>query len=162
MLHTMCRLWLVCTLSYNHSITVVMVEVLSVKRVRWSSGDWLVTLKTLSVSYCYRWAIRARCWTTDSISYINPWASSIYNSYPWRLWHGHCSAGPIWLHKCNQVSSTPASSCFTHFFRVNDDGAGDGKNSKIVQKLMPDRDYFVQIQTFDPKGGKFEFSITAW
>ena len=46
--------------------------------------------------------------------------------------------------------------------RVNDDGAGDGKNSKIVQKLMPDRDYYLQIQTFDPKGGKFEFSITAW
>jgi hypothetical protein len=46
--------------------------------------------------------------------------------------------------------------------RVNDDGAGDGKNSKIVQKLMPDKDYYLQIQTFDPKGGKFEFSITAW
>ena len=46
--------------------------------------------------------------------------------------------------------------------RVNDDGAGDGRNSKIVQKLMPDKDYFVQIQTFDPQGGKFEFSITAW
>ena len=46
--------------------------------------------------------------------------------------------------------------------RVNDDGAGDGKNSKIVQRLMPDRDYYLQIQTFDPKGGKFEFSITAW
>jgi hypothetical protein len=45
---------------------------------------------------------------------------------------------------------------------VNDDGAGDGKNSKIVQKLMPDKDYYLQIQTFDPKGGKFEFSITAW
>ena len=47
-------------------------------------------------------------------------------------------------------------------YRVNDDGAGDGKNAKIVERLMPDRDYFLQIQTFHPEGGKFEFSITAW
>ena len=46
--------------------------------------------------------------------------------------------------------------------RVNDDGAGDGRNAKIVERLMPDRDYFLQIQTFHPEGGKFEFSITAW
>lgn len=46
-------------------------------------------------------------------------------------------------------------------YRVDDDG-GDGKNAKIVTQLLPDRDYFAQIQTFDPKGGKFEFSITSW
>ena len=46
--------------------------------------------------------------------------------------------------------------------RVDDDSVGDKKNAKIIQRLMPDRDYFVQIQTFSPEGGKFEFSITAW
>ena len=45
--------------------------------------------------------------------------------------------------------------------RVDDD-SGDGLNSKISSQLFPDRDYFVQIQTFDPKGGSFEFSITSW
>ena len=45
---------------------------------------------------------------------------------------------------------------------MSDDGAGDGKNAKIVKELMPDRDYFLQIQTFDPKGGEFEFSILGW
>ena len=46
--------------------------------------------------------------------------------------------------------------------RVDDDSVGDRKNAKIVKRLMPDRDYFVQIQTFSPEGGKFAFSITAW
>jgi len=45
---------------------------------------------------------------------------------------------------------------------ASDDDAGDGKNAKIVTRLTPDRDYFLQIQTFRPEGGKFEFSITAW
>ena len=45
--------------------------------------------------------------------------------------------------------------------RVDDD-SGDGKNAKISTPLLPDRDYYVQIQTFDPKGGKFEFSVTSW
>ena len=45
---------------------------------------------------------------------------------------------------------------------ASDDDAGDGKNAKIVARLIPDRDYFLQIQTFHPEGGKFEFSITAW
>ena len=46
--------------------------------------------------------------------------------------------------------------------RVNDDGAGDGNNALIVERLMPDRDYYVQFQTFHSKGGKFEFVITSW
>lgn len=50
----------------------------------------------------------------------------------------------------------------TRLIKVNDDGAGDGKNARIVERLMPDTDYFLQIQTFHPEGGKFEFSITAW
>jgi len=45
--------------------------------------------------------------------------------------------------------------------RVDDD-SGDRTNARIVEKLMPDRDYYVQIQTFDAKGGKFEFAITSW
>ena len=45
---------------------------------------------------------------------------------------------------------------------VNDDGAGDGRNALIVERLMPDRDYYVQFQTFHPQGGKFEFVITSW
>ncbi len=45
--------------------------------------------------------------------------------------------------------------------RVDDD-SGDGLNSKISTQLFTDRDYYVQIQTFDSKGGKFEFSITSW
>lgn len=51
--------------------------------------------------------------------------------------------------------------CIT-ILRVNDDGAGDGRNALIVERLMPDRDYYVQFQTFHPQGGKFEFVITAW
>lgn len=43
-----------------------------------------------------------------------------------------------------------------------DDDSGDDKNAKISAQLLPDRDYYVQMQTFDPKGGKFEFSITSW
>jgi len=50
----------------------------------------------------------------------------------------------------------------TKFIMASDDDAGDGKNAKIVVRLTPDRDYFLQIQTFHPEGGKFEFSITAW
>ena len=50
----------------------------------------------------------------------------------------------------------------TKFIKVSDDDAGDGKNAKIVCKLTPDRDYYLQIQTFHPEGGKFEFSITSW
>ena len=46
--------------------------------------------------------------------------------------------------------------------RVNDDGAGDGRNALIVERLMPDKDYYVQFQTFHSQGGKFEFVITAW
>ena len=52
------------------------------------------------------------------------------------------------------------SLCHTH--SVNDDGAGDGRNALIVERLMPDRDYYVQFQMFHPQGGKFEFVITAW
>ena len=51
--------------------------------------------------------------------------------------------------------------CVLKMCRVDDD-SGDGLNSKISTQLFPDRDYFVQIQTFDPKGGKFKFSITSW
>ena len=47
------------------------------------------------------------------------------------------------------------------FVRVDDD-SGDSLNAKISTQLLPDRDYYAQIQTFDPKGGKFEFSITSW
>ena len=47
------------------------------------------------------------------------------------------------------------------FLRVDDD-SGDGQNAKISTQLLPDKDYYIQIQTFDPKGGKFEFSITSW
>ena len=50
----------------------------------------------------------------------------------------------------------------TKFIMASDDDAGDGKNAKIVCRLMPDRDYFIQIQTFHPEGGKFEFSVTSW
>ena len=49
----------------------------------------------------------------------------------------------------------------THALRVDDD-SGDRTNAKIVERLMPDKDYYLQIQTFKPEGGKFEFSITSW
>ena len=49
----------------------------------------------------------------------------------------------------------------THTHRVDDD-SGDKTNAKIVERLMPNKDYYLQIQTFDSKGGKFEFSITSW
>jgi hypothetical protein len=62
---------------------------------------------------------------------------------------------------CDMVLALLGPDDFTKQIRVDDDG-GDGKNAKIVTKLLPDRDYFAQIQTFDPKGGKFEFSITSW
>ena len=51
---------------------------------------------------------------------------------------------------------------YNKFIKVSDDDAGDGKNARIVCRLTPDRDYFLQIQTFHPEGGKFEFSITPW
>jgi hypothetical protein len=51
---------------------------------------------------------------------------------------------------------------YTNVITVNDDGAGDGRNALIVERLMPDRDYYVQFQTFHSQGGKFEFVISAW
>ena len=33
----------------------------------------------------------------------------------------------------------------TKFIKVSDDDAGDGTNAKIVCKLSPDRDYYLQI-----------------
>ena len=49
----------------------------------------------------------------------------------------------------------------THTHRVDDD-SGDRQNAKVVERLMPDKDYYIQIQTFKPEGGQFEFSITSW
>ena len=51
---------------------------------------------------------------------------------------------------------------YDNLIKVSDDDAGDGKNAKIVIQLMPDRDYFLQIRTFNSVGGKFEFSIIGW
>ena len=44
---------------------------------------------------------------------------------------------------------------------TSDDNSGDGNNAKIVEALHPDKDYYVVVRTFDPKGGEFYVSISA-
>ena len=34
-------------------------------------------------------------------------------------------------------------------------------NAKIVEALHPDKDYFIVVRTFDPKGGECHVSVTA-
>ena len=44
---------------------------------------------------------------------------------------------------------------------TSDDNSGDCMNAKIVEALHPDKDYYVVVRTFDPKGGKCHVSVTA-
>ena len=44
---------------------------------------------------------------------------------------------------------------------TSDDNSGDCMNAKIVEALHPDKDYYVVVRTFDPKGGEFHLSVTA-
>ena len=44
---------------------------------------------------------------------------------------------------------------------TSDDNSGDGKNAKIEEALYPDKDYFIVVRTFEPKGGEFHLTITA-
>ena len=44
---------------------------------------------------------------------------------------------------------------------MSDDNSGDNQNAKIEEALYPDKDYFIVVRTFEPKGGEFHVSITA-
>ena len=48
-----------------------------------------------------------------------------------------------------------------HQYITSDDNSGDGCNAKIVEALHPDKDYFIVVRTFDPKGGECFVSVTA-
>ncbi|XP_064399570.1 zinc metalloproteinase nas-14-like [Halichondria panicea] len=62
---------------------------------------------------------------------------------------------------CDMILALLGPNDYTKLIKVDDD-SGDRTNAKIVERLMPDKDYYLQIQTFKPEGGKFEFSITSW
>ena len=72
------------------------------------------------------------------------------------------SLGIVYL-KCTAIMKLPSFTGPTDpdQYITSDDNSGDCMNAKIVEALHPDKDYFIVVRTFDPKGGECHVSVTA-